>query len=105
MKFQHGIELKKKYGQHFLRNQTIADSITKNVSLTSESSVFEIGGGDGFLTRTILHTNIKRLWVFEIDREWAEYLKKTIQDKRLTVFLQNFLDLDFSIFEPYKPWT
>jgi 16S rRNA A1518/A1519 N6-dimethyltransferase RsmA/KsgA/DIM1 with predicted DNA glycosylase/AP lyase activity len=53
MKFQHGIELKKKYGQHFLRNQTIADSIIKNVSLTSESSVFEIGGGDGFLTRTI----------------------------------------------------
>ncbi len=100
-----GITVKKKYGQHFLKDQNILNIIIDNVSLDETSSVFEIGGGSGVLTKTILTTNIARLWVFEIDHEWAEYLKKTINDKRLTVFEENILDVDFSKFESYKPWT
>lgn len=100
-----GITVKKKYGQHFLKDQNILNTIIDNVSLDETSSVFEIGGGSGVLTKTILTTNVARLWVFEIDHEWAEYLKETINDKRLTVFEENILDVDFSKFESYKPWT
>ena len=100
-----GIALKKQYGQHFLRDQAIVERIVDSVELDQTSSVFEIGCGDGFLTRTILKEKIARLWVFEIDHEWVEYIKKSIHDSRLEIFEQNILDLDFEIFKPHTPWT
>lgn len=102
--YSQGISLKKKFGQHFLRDQRVVDAALEQVSLDAHSSVFEIGGGDGFLTRSILQHNISRLWVFEIDPEWVALLKKTINDDRLTVYHENILDVDCSPFEPYKPW-
>jgi len=103
---QHDIQIKKKYSQNFLREQWVIDSIINNVSLNQETAVFEIGGGSGFLTQSILKQNIARLWVFEIDLEWATYLKdKFSQNKNLTIYENNILDVDFSVFEPYKPWT
>ena len=104
MKQVEGIPVKKKYGQHFLRWQSVADHMIEAVTLTENSSVLEIGCGDGFLTKTILHTPAKRLWAFEIDSDWVHYIQKTINDDRLTVYEENILDVDFSRFEPYKPW-
>ena len=99
------IQLKKKFGQHFLRDEIIAQEAVQKVSIDG-ASVFEIGCGDGFLTENILRTDLARLWIFEIDPEWANYVEKRFQsDERLTVFLENVLDADFSSFEPYKPWT
>lgn len=101
----HGIALKKQFGQHFLRVQAFVDHMINAVDLTAESSVFEIGCGDGFLTRSILAQTLERLWVFEIDPSWADYVRATYKDERMTVYEQNILDIDFSRFEPYKPWT
>lgn len=100
-----GIALKKQYGQHFLRDQAIVERIVESVDLDENSSVFEIGCGDGFLTRTILKEKIARLWVFEIDHEWVDHIQKTIHDERLEVFEQNILDLDFGVFKSHAPWT
>lgn len=100
-----GIRLKKKYGQHFLRDINIVYSVVDNVELDGSSSVFEIGCGDGFLTRMILETDIARLWVFEIDSDWVKYIANSIDDQRLTLFEENFLDVDFSRFDSHKPWT
>lgn len=102
---QHDILIKKKYSQNFLREQWVIDSMLNNVTLTPQSSVFEIGGGSGFLTQSILKCDIERLWVFEIDPEWAEHLKTTFKNELLKVTEENILDTDFSIFEPNKPWT
>ena len=102
---QTTIRKKKKYGQHFLRNIHVIHEIIDAVSLTKNSSVFEIGPGDGFLTREILKQDIARLWIFEIDEEWAEYLQETIAEEKLTIFQENFLDIDFAPFEQFKPWT
>lgn len=101
----HGITLKKKFGQHFLRVQMYVDHMLQAVQLTPESSVFEIGCGDGFLTRSIEKQPLARLWVFEIDPSWAEYVRYTYPDPRMTIFEDNILDIDFSRFGPYKPWT
>lgn len=100
-----GILIKKQFGQHFLKDQNVLDSIVDAVTLNSKTNVFEIGGGSGVLTKTILKKDISKLWVFEIDPEWVRYLKKEIKDTRLTVWDKNFLDLDFSILEPDAPWT
>jgi 16S rRNA (adenine1518-N6/adenine1519-N6)-dimethyltransferase len=103
--FAQGIALKKSYGQHFLRNDSIAQKIVLSVDLNDASSVFEIGCGDGALTRIILQNKLARLWVFEIDPEWAALVQKRLPDPRLEVFVQNILTTDFTQLEPYKPWT
>lgn len=100
-----GIQLKKQFGQHFLRSQHIIDSMINNVDLNSDSSVFEIGCGDGFLTRSILKTDIKRLWIFEIDPEWASFVAYNYPDERMQIFQENILDVDFTRFKENKPWT
>jgi len=100
-----GIYLKKHFGQHFLREVRFVNSMLDAVQLTNHTPVFEIGCGDGFLTKEILKKPISKLWAFEIDPDWATYIKNEIKDPRLTVLEENFLDIDFSIFEKDKPWT
>lgn len=101
----HGIAIKKQYGQHFLRDQSVVEHMIDQVKLTNDSSVFEIGCGDGFLTQEIVKHPLARLWVFEIDPQWAGFVKNAIKDKRLTMFEENILDLDFKRLEPHAPWT
>lgn len=98
-----GIALKKKYGQHFLQDNSFIQSMLDKVKLHG-ASVFEIGPGQGALTREILKTDVTRLWAFEIDQEWADYLRKTINDPRFLVNLVNILDVDFTIFDEHKSW-
>ncbi|HSW74165.1 MAG TPA: 16S rRNA (adenine(1518)-N(6)/adenine(1519)-N(6))-dimethyltransferase RsmA [Candidatus Limnocylindria bacterium] len=102
--FSQGLPLKKRYGQHFLRDSGIVQRIVETIPLTSSSSVFEIGCGDGVLTRAIMEQSIARLWVFEIDHDWATYVRNSIKDARLTVYEDNILDVDFSMFKPHQPW-
>ncbi len=100
----HDILLKKKYGQHFLREQSVVDHMIEAVSI-KDASILEIGPGDGFLTRAILKQPIARLWSFEIDADWVEYLNNECKDDRFQLFHENFLDVEFDSFEAFKPWT
>jgi 16S rRNA (adenine1518-N6/adenine1519-N6)-dimethyltransferase len=99
------IPFKKQHGQNFLRDQLVADHAVQAVTLTKQSNVFEIGCGDGFLTRTILQKPIARLWCFEIDPEWANKVRKKISDPRLTIYEQDFLKTDFAMMTPHQPWV
>lgn len=99
-----GIALKKKYGQHFLQDVSFIHNMLDKVSIVGRS-VFEIGPGQGALTREILKHDVARLWVFEIDQEWVNYLTKTIKDDRFSIHYTNILDVDFSMFEAHQPWT
>lgn len=101
----HGITIKKWHGQHFLRDQSVVDTMLTAVTLTPHTNVFEIGCGDGFLTRSILQTTIKRLWVFEIDPEWANLVQHEYGDARLSMFVENILDVDWQRFKQDAPWT
>jgi len=105
---QHDIQIKKKYSQNFLREQWVIDSMLSNVTLTPGTAVFEIGGGSGFLTQSILKHDIARLWVFEIDPEWADFLDTKFsknQNFEFKILKENILDYDFANFEQHKPWT
>jgi len=97
---------KKKFGQHFLRKQSVVDHMIDRVTVGPQASVLEIGCGDGFLTRSILaQTKCVRLWVYEIDPEWATLVREQVTDKRLTVHEQNILELDWNALELHKPWV
>jgi 16S rRNA (adenine1518-N6/adenine1519-N6)-dimethyltransferase len=104
--YSEGIPLKKQFGQHFLRDPRIVHNMIFAVEINPTTSIFEIGCGDGFLTKHILDTPAARLQVFEIDPDWATYVRdKFKNDDRLTVILGNFLDVDLSHLEEHKPWT
>lgn len=105
MKQVEGVLVKKKFGQHFLRDESIVDHMIDAVTLTKDTSVLEIGCGDGFLTQRILQYTLARLWVFEIDPDWAAYVAEKIPDDRLTIFQENILQINFDRLKPYKPWV
>ena len=97
---------KKSLGQHFLRKQSTVDNMIAAVNVTPETSVLEIGCGDGFLTRSILaQTPCKQLQCFEIDPEWAEIVRDGVTDPRLTITLQNILEVDFETLREHTPWV
>jgi 16S rRNA (adenine1518-N6/adenine1519-N6)-dimethyltransferase len=104
--YSQGIPLKKQFGQHFLRDVRIVHNMIFAVEITPQTSIFEIGCGDGFLTKHILDTQAARLEIFEIDPDWANYVREKFgSDTRLTVNLENFLDADLSRLQEHKPWT
>ena len=106
MAYSQGIPLKKQFGQHFLRDVRIVHNMIFAVKIDSTTSIFEIGCGDGFLTKYILATPAARLQIFEIDPDWANYVKEKFKDDtRLTVNLENFLDADLSKLQEHQPWT
>ncbi len=97
---------KKALGQHFLRRQSVVDHMIDKVSIADDTSVLEIGCGDGFLTQSILlQTSCKRLWCFEIDPQWASFVEEKISDKRLTIKRQDILAVDVEVLKKYKPWV
>lgn len=102
---QHGIRLKKKYGQHFLRDERIVQDMLDAVTLSSTSSIFEIGCGDGFLTQALCKTDAARVRVYEIDHEWAAYVRELIDDPRLEILQTNILEVSPETFAEHAPWT
>lgn len=100
-----GVSLKKKYGQHFLRDLGVTEAMLNRVVLDKHTSVFEIGCGDGFLTQTILARPLERLWVFEIDPEWVSYVGSHVHDGRMKLFNEDILSVDFERFAEHAPWV
>lgn len=97
---------KKALGQHFLRKQSVVDHMIEKVEITPKMSVLEIGCGDGLVTKAILEqTECKRLAVYEIDPEWANFVKSRIDDIRLDIRIENILDSDFGALQAEKPWV
>lgn len=91
---------KKGLGQHFLRKQSVVDHMIEKVEITPETSVLEIGCGDGFLSKSILEqTTCKQLRVYEIDKEWVDFVRNSIKNERLEVKHENILDVDLSTLE------
>ncbi len=98
------LRLKKRYGQHFLRDKSVVDAMLATVQVDVTSSVMEIGCGDGFLTRRILQLAPARLWCFEIDTDWAQYVRQVYGSQRLRVVQEDFLTTDLDRAKVYAPW-
>ena len=68
------VRAKKFLGQHFLKDESIANKIADSLSLEGYQHILEIGPGMGMLTKYLLKKS-KTIWVVEIDRESIAYLK------------------------------
>jgi len=104
---KQGIELKKKFGQHFLQDQRFIDAVIHRIQFTPETKVFEIGCGEGVLTKAIAKQSVlNKLKAFEIDPEWANLVKKDLQhDSRVEVIESNILDQNLNELFNGEKWT
>ena len=67
------INFKKKYGQNFLKDDSLLESIVDDAQISSNDVVLEIGAGAGALTKH-LDKRAKKIVSFEIDKELADIL-------------------------------
>lgn len=98
-----GIPLQKKHGQYFLRDKNVVYAMLDAIELKNKS-VFEVGCGDGFLTREIIARATERVWVFEIDPAWAQKVSQECSTENFEMKVQDFLSVDLDCLKTNAPW-
>lgn len=88
------IKAKKSFGQHFLKNEAIAQRIASSL-LQAETvkKALEVGPGTGRLTRFLLEKNID-LRCVEADRDMVEHLEAHFPELKGRVIFEDFLRFD-----------
>lgn len=87
---------RKRFGQHFLKDQTILQRILKTIAPQSSDHIVEIGPGKGALTTWLL-TSHCHLSLIEIDRDLCDFLNhRFTEEKILTLYQGDVLKFDFS---------
>jgi len=89
------VRAKKHLGQHFLRDENIAEKIANTLSLKGYDKVLEIGPGMGVLTKYLLEKDITT-YVIEIDTESVEYLQANYLNLAPRIIEKNFLKYDLN---------
>jgi 16S rRNA (adenine1518-N6/adenine1519-N6)-dimethyltransferase len=84
---------KKSLGQHFLKDETVAEKIVQSITMKG-TPVLEIGPGMGVLTHFLLHSENKDFRVIEIDTESVVFLQKKYPN--LQIISGDFLKLNLS---------
>lgn len=88
---------KKFLGQHFLKDQNIAEKIVDALEIANENEpVVEIGPGTGVLTKFLLKKEIE-LSVVEIDRDSVAYLKAHFPELKNKIIEGDVLQLDWNL--------
>jgi 16S rRNA (adenine1518-N6/adenine1519-N6)-dimethyltransferase len=94
------MQAKKSFGQHFLKDEPIAERIADSLLRAGETAqVLEVGPGMGMLTKYLLSHPEYATYAVEADRDMVEYLGKNYADfaqKRLIA--KDFLDFDAPAF-------
>jgi len=89
------VRAKKRLGQHFLRDEDIAQKIVNSISEDC-TSVLEIGAGMGVLTQFLLQKENIDLQVVEIDKDSVAYLQTHYPALQNRIIAKDFLKLDLS---------
>ena len=98
------VKAKKHLGQHFLKDETVAQKIAQTLSLEGYNNVLEIGPGMGVLTKYLLQRDLD-LVAMDLDEESIVYLNHSFplehaailkQNNRLNVIEADFLKFDLT---------
>ena len=87
------IRAKKHLGQHFLKDLSIARSITDALSGEGYSNIVEVGPGMGVLTQYLLKKDFIT-HVIELDRESVSYLQAEYPQLSQRIYSADFLKLN-----------
>ena len=85
---------RKRFGQNFLKDQSVLDDIVSAIGPRQTDHMLEIGPGMGAMTENLL-PHLSRLDVIELDRDLVIYLKKRFPEDKLTVHQGDALSFDF----------
>lgn len=89
------VRAKKHLGQHFLKNEQIAQNIANSLTEKGYKNVLEIGPGMGVLTKYLLKKKFKT-YVIEIDTESVDYLKASYLNLTERIISKDFLKINLS---------
>ena len=91
---------KKKFGQNFLNDNSIATQIVDLLSIERTNNVIEVGPGMGILTKEILKIdNINKKFI-ELDKECCDYLMNNFSEIQKDLINDDFLKFDLKKFNP-----
>ena len=91
---EKGFYLKKMYGQNFITDENIIDSIIRKADIKPNSLVIEIGPGAGALTNKLAHI-ASHVLCYEIDSTLSCVLDTVLNDfTNVDVIYQDFLKSD-----------
>jgi len=96
------VKAKKHLGQHFLKDESVAQKIAQTLSLEGYTNVLEIGPGMGVLTKHLLQRDLD-LVAMDLDEESIVYLNHSFPLEHSTILKQNnrlnVIEADFLKFD------
>ncbi len=93
---QNGFSLKKKFGQNFIVDENIINSIIEKSEIDKDTLVIEVGPGAGSLTYK-LGKSAKNVLCYEIDTTLKEVLESNISElDNVEVIYEDFLKVNVS---------
>ncbi len=92
-------QARKRFGQHFLADESVVDAIVRAIDPRPDDAVVEIGPGLSALTAPLLD-RLDRLTVIELDRDLARRLRGRWGEDRLRVVEADALTVDFGDLSP-----
>jgi len=101
---QHQVKAKKYLGQHFLKDESVAEKIADSLSFEGYENVLEIGPGMGVLTKYLLKKDTTT-YVIEIDSESVEYLKANYLNLSSRIIEKDFLKYDLTQIFQDRPFA
>lgn len=90
-------QARKRFGQNFLVDLGVIESIVRAVDPVREERLIEIGPGLGALTAPLLD-RLSSLTVIELDRDLAARLRQRFSEAHLTIVQADVLTVDFAQF-------
>ena len=72
----HGHQTRKRFGQHWLKDQSVLDRIVAAADLQQQDRVLEVGPGRGALTERLLASPAAAVHAVELDRDLVSGLKE-----------------------------
>jgi 16S rRNA (adenine1518-N6/adenine1519-N6)-dimethyltransferase len=91
------VRAKKSLGQHFLKDEKIAQKIVESLTLHGDyKQVLEVGPGMGILTQFLFQNKAYTTTLIELDRESIVHLQKKFPDHVSQIVEGDFLKLDLN---------
>ncbi len=89
------VRAKKHLGQHFLKDETIAEKIGDTLGLVGYKNILEIGPGMGVLTKYMVQKDVSII-AMDLDTESVQYLKENFTNENFEILEADFLKYDLS---------
>lgn len=91
---KYEFNFKKKFGQNFITDENIIDSIINKADIMDDTLVIEVGPGSGSLTYKLC-TKAKQVVCFEIDVTLKEVLSNNLKEfNNVDIIYEDFLKVD-----------